>query len=50
VPGNTVATLEFATAVGEIFDVHPVPGARWPTFSGSPGDGDEVWVLPAQRE
>ena len=48
--GNTVATLQFANGVEEIFDVQIVPGARCPTFGGSPGDGDEVWLLPAQRE
>jgi uncharacterized protein (TIGR03032 family) len=41
--GHTVATLEFATAVEEIFDVQIAPGARCPTFGGS---GDEVWLLP----
>ena len=44
--GNTVATLQFATGVEEIFDVQAVPGARCPTFGGSPGDGDEIWLLP----
>jgi uncharacterized protein (TIGR03032 family) len=48
--GNTVATLQFATGVEEIFDVQTVPGARCPTFGGSPGDGDEIWLLPGQRE
>ena len=48
--GDTVATLQFATGVKEIFDVQTVPGARCPTFGGSPGDGDEVWLLPGQRE
>ncbi len=48
--GNTVATLQFATGVEEIFDVQTVPGARCPTFGGSPGDGDEVWLLPGQPE
>lgn len=46
--GNTLATLQFATGVEEIFDVQTVPGARCPTFGGSPRDGDEIWVLPAQ--
>ena len=46
--GNTVATLQFATGVEEIFDVQTVPGARCPTLGGSPGDGDEVWLLPGQ--
>jgi len=43
--GNTVATLQFANAVEEIFDVQTVPGARCPTFGVSPESGDEVWVL-----
>jgi uncharacterized protein (TIGR03032 family) len=46
--GRTLATLQFATGVEEIFDVQTVSGARCPTFGGSPGDGDEVWLLPAQ--
>ena len=37
--GNTVATLQFDNAVEEIFDVQVVPGARCPTFGGSPGEG-----------
>ena len=45
--GNTIATLQFANGVEEIFDVQTVPGARCPTFGGSPGDGDEIWLLPA---
>ena len=44
--GTTVATLEFATAVEEIFDVQTVPGARCPTFGGASEDGTEVWLLP----
>lgn len=44
--GNTVATLQFANGVEEIFDVQVVAGARCPTFGGSPGDGDEIWLLP----
>ena len=47
--GNTIATLQFANGVEEIFDVQAVPGARCPTFGGSPGDGDEVWLLPGER-
>ncbi len=47
--GNTVATLQFANGVEEIFDVQTVPGARCPTFGDSP-DGDEVWLVPGQRE
>ena len=48
--GTTVATLQFANGVEEIFDVQTVPGARCPTFGGSPGDEDEVWLLPGQPE
>jgi hypothetical protein len=48
--GNTVATLQFATGVEEIFDVQTVPGARCPTFGGAPGDDDEIWLLPEQHE
>jgi uncharacterized protein (TIGR03032 family) len=48
--GNTVATLQFATAVEEIFDVQAIPGTRCPTLGGSPGDGEEIWLLPGQRE
>jgi uncharacterized protein (TIGR03032 family) len=46
--GDTVATLQFANGVEEIFDVQVVPGARCPTLGVSP-EGDEVWLLPAQR-
>lgn len=45
--GATVATLEFATGVEEIFDVQAVPEARCLALGGSVGDGDEVWVVPA---
>ena len=44
--GDTVATLEFANAVEEIFDVQVVPGARCPTFGDAASDADDVWVLP----
>lgn len=44
--GDTVATLQFATGVEEIFDVQVVPGARCPTFGDPAGDPDDVWVLP----
>lgn len=47
--GNTIATLQFANGVEEIFDVQVVPGARCPTLGGSPGGSDEVWLLPGQR-
>ena len=48
--GNTVATLQFANGVEEIFDVQTVPDARCPTFGGSPGDGHEIWLLPGRRD
>ncbi|MBI2242575.1 MAG: TIGR03032 family protein [Nocardioides sp.] len=41
--GATVATLQFDTAVTEIFDVQVVPGTRCPTLGGD----DEVWLLPS---
>ena len=44
--GVTVATLQFANAVEEIFDVQVVPGVRCPTFGLTEEGGDEVWVLP----
>lgn len=46
--GTTVGTLEFASAVEEIFDVQVVPGARCPTFGESAGASDDVWVVPQQ--
>jgi uncharacterized protein (TIGR03032 family) len=46
--GATVATLQFANGVEEIFDVQIAPGTRSPTFGSSPIDGDEVWLLPSQ--
>jgi uncharacterized protein (TIGR03032 family) len=46
--GTTVATLQFANGVEEIFDVQTVPGAHCPTLGGPFGSGDEVWVLPGQ--
>jgi uncharacterized protein (TIGR03032 family) len=48
--GDTVATLQFANGVEEIFDVQAVSGARCPTFGGSSGGVDDVWLLPGQRE
>jgi uncharacterized protein (TIGR03032 family) len=48
--GATVATLQFANGVEEIFDVQTVPGARCPTLGDAPDDGDEVWLLPRQQE
>ncbi len=47
--GKTLATLQFANGVEEIFDVQVVPGARCPTLGGAPGGGDDVWLLPGQR-
>jgi uncharacterized protein (TIGR03032 family) len=44
--GVTVATLEFESGVEEIFDVQVVPGARAIALGGSPGGGEEVWVVP----
>ncbi|WP_183101115.1 TIGR03032 family protein [Nocardioides pelophilus] len=44
--GKTLATLEFATGVEEIFDVQVVPGARCLTF-GSSETGDDAWLVPA---
>lgn len=46
--GNTVATLQFANGVEEIFDVQAVASTRCPTFGGAPGgDASQVWLLPA---
>ncbi len=45
--GNTVATLQFDNGVEEIFDVQSVPGARCHVWGP---EGDEVWLLPDQRE
>lgn len=45
--GNTVATLQFANGVEEIFDVQTVLGTRCPTFGGAPGAEDEIWLLPS---
>jgi uncharacterized protein (TIGR03032 family) len=47
--GTTVATLQFANGVEEIFDVQTLPGVRCPTL-GSAGDHDDVWVLPDHRQ
>lgn len=46
--GNTVATLQFANGVEEIFDVQVLPGTRCPSLGGSSNDGGECWVLPSQ--
>ncbi len=46
--GTTLATLQFATGVEEIFDVQTVPGTRCPTFGAS--SNDEIWLLPAESD
>ncbi|MFC5177755.1 TIGR03032 family protein [Nocardioides taihuensis] len=46
--GSTVATLQFANGVEEIFDVQVVPGIRCPTLGSAPDRGSEVWVLPSK--
>ncbi len=47
--GETVATLEFANGVEELFDVQVVPGARCPSLGdGETGGSGQVWVLPQQ--
>jgi uncharacterized protein (TIGR03032 family) len=43
--GNTLATLQFATGVEEIFDVQVIPGTRCPILGGS-ADGEDAWLLP----
>lgn len=47
--GNTIATLQFATGVEEIFDVQILPATRCPTLAGSPS-GEEVWLIPGLPE
>jgi uncharacterized protein (TIGR03032 family) len=44
--GITVATIEFQSGVEEIFDVQVVPGARCVALGGSPGTGEEIWLVP----
>jgi uncharacterized protein (TIGR03032 family) len=44
--GDTVATLEFQSGVEEIFDVQVVPGTRCISLGGSPGSGEEIWLVP----
>ena len=46
--GNTIATLQFANAVEEIFDVQVLPGARCPSLGGSSDDAGERRVLPGR--
>jgi uncharacterized protein (TIGR03032 family) len=45
--GNTIATLEFTSGLEEIFDVQVVPGSRCVALGSAPGDGDEIWLVPA---
>jgi uncharacterized protein (TIGR03032 family) len=45
--GNTVATLQFANGVEEIFDVQVLSGTRCPSLGGSGDAGGQCWVLPA---
>jgi uncharacterized protein (TIGR03032 family) len=40
--GTTIATLEFTTAVEEIFDVQVLPDVRCPALSGP--DTSEIWI------
>ena len=47
--GRWVGTFEFTSGVEEIFDIQVVPGARCPALGASPGGGDDIWLLPAQR-
>ncbi|MBJ7357683.1 MAG: TIGR03032 family protein [Nocardioides sp.] len=47
--GNTVATLEFTSGLEEIFDVQVVPDSRCVALGSAPGDGDEIWLVPAPR-
>ena len=48
--GNTVATLQFASGVEEIFDVQVAPGTRCPTLGAPTGGGEEVWLLPGSPQ
>jgi uncharacterized protein (TIGR03032 family) len=48
--GNTIATLQFANGVEEIFDVQALPGVRCPTLAAPRSDHDDVWVLPGRPE
>jgi uncharacterized protein (TIGR03032 family) len=45
--GTTIATLQFANGVEEIFDVQTLAGVRCPTL-GAVGDQADVWVLPTR--
>ena len=44
--GKTVATLQFASAVEEIFDVQIVPNAGCLTFGGTPDADEQIWIVP----
>lgn len=44
--GATVATLQFANGVEEIFDVQVVPDSRCGTFGGALGEPDEIFLIP----
>lgn len=46
--GNTLATLQFANGVEEIFDVQVLPGIRCPSLGRSTDDSGDYWVLPAR--
>jgi uncharacterized protein (TIGR03032 family) len=51
--GITVATLQFANGVEEVFDVQTLPGARCPSLGsslGGTGATDDIWVLPDRRQ
>ena len=49
-PATPSPHWQCANGVEEIFDVQTVPGARCPTFGGSPGDDDEIWLLAGNSE
>lgn len=43
--GTTIATLEFASVVNEIFDVQVLPDTRCPALGGAAED-EPVWLVP----
>lgn len=47
--GDTVATLQFANGVEEMFDVQVLAGTRCPSFGG-PGGAEDCWLLPSPGE
>jgi uncharacterized protein (TIGR03032 family) len=50
--GRTVASLEFAPPLNELFDVQVLPGVRSPFVSGPFADrerGQHLWALPPRR-